>query len=344
MKSFPIRIHCSGGSRVTRRIWSRGFFLLACAGLLTTGCAINPNVDLAEMAASRKAVVLEEVPFFPQEKYQCGPAALAGVLQHSGVSIAAEALVPQVYVPEREGALQVEILAATRRAGRVAYVIGRDPGDILAQVEAGRPVLVLQNLRTPSFPVWHYAVVVGFDAEANRFVLNSGTEKWLETSAGKFLRTWNWADRWAMTALRPGQLPASADPLRFMQAVADFEVVAGGESSLPSWQAAAAAWPERSRPHLAMGNLAYYRQDLPRAVQHYLQGFKREPGDPALLNNLASVLGEMGCPQTGQSLLRPVLPELAADSAWRQALEETRAELASSPGQDPARCAALMQR
>ena len=89
---------------------------------------------------------LREVPFFPQEEYQCGPAALATVLSASGSRVAPEDLVAQVYLPERKGSLQVEMLAAARRHGRVSYQLAPRLEDLLRELAAGNPVIVLQNL------------------------------------------------------------------------------------------------------------------------------------------------------------------------------------------------------
>ncbi|MGD8236773.1 MAG: hypothetical protein PVJ65_11540, partial [Chromatiales bacterium] len=76
--------------------------------------------------AGEPLVQLADTPFFPQQAYQCGPAALATVLNANGVSISPEQLVPQVYLPERRGSLQVEMIAAARRYDQVPVVI--EPG------------------------------------------------------------------------------------------------------------------------------------------------------------------------------------------------------------------------
>lgn len=327
---------------MTKRTWSCGFFLLA-ASFLLSACAINPRVDLTELSDAKGPVLLNDVPFYPQKKYQCGPAALAGVLQYAGVDATPASLVGEVYVPARKGSLQVEMLAATRRAGRVPYLLGGEVQDILIQLEAGRPVLVLQNLLTPHVPAWHYAVVVGFDASDNEFILNSGRKRHLDVSAGKFLRTWRWAGYWAVVALRPGEVPAGAEPMRFMQAVAAFEAVAGGALARPSWQAGAKAWPQSSRPHLALGNLAYFDGDLRGAVAHYQDGLRRDPKDSVLINNLASVLGELGCPRTAEQVLQPAFEAAEPGSAWRQDIEVTRAELKADQGEDAPACAGYLR-
>jgi len=114
---------------------------------------------------------LAEVPFFPQEEYQCGPAALASVLVHNNIATTPAALVPQVYLPGREGSLQTEMLAATRRHGLVAYHLAPRIEDLLTEVAAGNPVIVLQNLAFSFAPLWHYAVVVGYDRGQEEIVL-----------------------------------------------------------------------------------------------------------------------------------------------------------------------------
>lgn len=304
-----------------RRLARRAGWALALA--LLAGCAINPRITLPEAPPVR----LEGVPFHPQTEFQCGPAALAGVLGASGVPTTPEALEPQVYLPAREGSLQVELLAATRRAGRIPYVLPSEPTALLGELAAGRPVLVLQNLWTPSVPRWHYAVVVGSEPARNRLVLNTGVDEREPIGARRFLRTWDWAGRWAFVVLRPGELPAGDDPGRYAEAVAAFEPVAGAEAARTAWQAALARWPSDGRAYLALGNLAYGQGERRAALDWFERGLDAAPGDPVLSNNAASVLGEFGCTARALARLEPVINTLAAESPWRPALEKTRAGL-----------------
>jgi hypothetical protein len=270
-------------------------------------------------------VLLERVPFHAQTEYQCGPAALAGVLGASGVRKTPQALVPEVYLPARRGSLQVELLAATRRAGRIAYPVEGSIDALVAELAAGRPVLVLQNLLVRTVPRWHYAVVVGADPDANRLILNSGTRKELPVRASTFMRTWDWAGRWGMVALRPGELPARADPLEYLAAVADFEAVAGAAKARPAYLAAEKRWSRNPQVQLALGNQAHGAGQRVKAVQYYRSGLDYAPADPVLANNLASVLGELGCPDEARAVL-DALP--AQDQGrWRDQLAQTRREL-----------------
>ena len=126
----------------------------------------------AEGAADR--LILDTVPFFPQQAYQCGPAAMAMVLGWSGLPVTPDNLVDEVYTPGRLGSLQPNLIAAARRRGRLAYPFN-GPQPLLAELAAGHPVVVLQNLGTATYPAWHYAVVVGRDRSTDQILLHSGT-------------------------------------------------------------------------------------------------------------------------------------------------------------------------
>jgi tetratricopeptide (TPR) repeat protein len=326
------------GSRARRSAFPLCAALAAC---LLGACSFNPPLDLAAVLPGQPSLRLQSVPFYPQLDYQCGPAALAGVLAAAGVATDPVALAPQVYLPGRQGSLQLELLAATRRAGRIPYLVEGEPGALLAQLRGGRPALVFQNLRTRSFPVWHYAVLVGVDPGANEVYLNSGGEQGLALAAPSFLRTWDWAGRWAFVALRPGELPVQAQPAPYIEAVAAFERVAGSAAAAPSWRAALRRWPLEPAPYLALGNLAYAAGNLPVAIDYYRRGLGHRPRDPALGNNLASVLGELGCPRTATALLEPIQARLPGDSSWHPVLAGTLAELAALAPTDGGFCAAL---
>ena len=146
--------------------------------LLLGGCAaLAPQTR--ELSQNRPADLptraeLATVPFYPQEDYFCGPAALAMALNHAGATTSPEALVDQVYLPGRKGSLQVEMLAAARRNGFVAYELAPQLKDLIAEVAAGTPAIVLENYGFSWYPVWHYSVVVGYDLDQLELIRRSG--------------------------------------------------------------------------------------------------------------------------------------------------------------------------
>jgi len=237
-------------------------------------------------------VELTGVPFHPQEEYQCGPAALATVLVHAGVATTPEALVPQVYLPARGGALQAEMLAAARRHGLVSYRLAPALGDLLQEVADGSPAIVLQNLAAGFAPLWHYAVVIGYDLPREEIILRSGTTSRAVMKLSTFERTWARGEHWAMLALAPERLPATADEDRYVAAIAALERVAPG-AARRAYSAASERWPGNLAARIGLGNAAYAMRDLPGAEAAYREAIRRHPGAADAWNNLAQSLLEL---------------------------------------------------
>lgn len=264
--------------------------LSGCAGLPMPGS--RPPQSLA-VPGRPSRVELEEVPFFAQDDYQCGPAALATVLVHAGVPRTPQQLIEQVYVPARRGSLQPEMLGATRRAALLPYVLAPRLADLLAEVAAGHPVLVLQNLRWDFWPQWHYAVVIGYDLDRDEVVLRSGTVQRLVLSLRDFDRSWTRAQRWAFVALPPQELPATAAERAYVAAAAVLERVAP-QAGQRAYERALQAWPDNLFARMALGNAAYRRGDLPAARSAFERASKDHPDSADAWNNLAQTLHELG--------------------------------------------------
>lgn len=158
------------------------------------------------------------MPFFAQEELQCGPAALAMALGWSGLATTPAELAPQVYTEQRRGSLQLSIVAAARRAGRMAVQV-HGLRELAAELAAGNPVLVLQNLGLDWWQVWHYAVAVGYDLERSVVILNSGALERREVPLSTFDRTWRRAGEWGLVVTEPERLPALRDPERLRAAI-----------------------------------------------------------------------------------------------------------------------------
>jgi len=268
---------------------------LLIAFLLLGGCA-TPQV--ATLIASPppglpQKAELGAVPFYPQERYQCGPAALATALVHSGVAITPEALVDQVYLPLREGSLQAEMLAAARRHGRVAYRLAPRLDDVLSEIAAGTPVVVLQNLLFSFAPRWHYAVAIGYDRAREEIILRSGTTEQLVMTLSNFERTWARAGHWAMVALPPERLPATARESDYVAALVALERVAP-EAARRGYARALERWPGNFLARMGLGNAAYAAKDFSAAEAAYRRAVHDHPQAADAWNNLAQALLQLG--------------------------------------------------
>ncbi len=163
-----------------------------------------------------------DVPFFAQEDLQCGPASLAMVLAWSGLAIRPDDLVSQVYTEQRRGSLQLSIVASARRQGPLAVRI-ESVRELASELAAGNPVLVLQNLGLGWYPVWHYAVAIGYDTSSGEVVLHTGTRPARPVPMPVFERTWARSGYWGLVVTPPDRLPALADETRLRAAVVGLE-------------------------------------------------------------------------------------------------------------------------
>jgi tetratricopeptide (TPR) repeat protein len=301
--------------------------LLALGGWAALGgcAALAPE----RVPLARTPVELTQTAFHPQQAYQCGPAALATVLEASGVAVAPEALAPAVYLPGRRGSLQVELLAAVRRHQRLAVTLAPTPAAVVAQLQAGRPVLVLQNLASSLVPVWHYAVVVGYRPEQDQFVLRSGRDRRRLVSRGRFEATWRRADHWAVVVLDPATPATGLEPDAYLQAAADLESTGAHQAALRAFRSAAAAWPERAMPLLGQANNLYHLGRLDQAEAVYRRLVTRHPEQPVAVHNLAMLLVERGRACEATAVVGVGTP---ADHELVRAARRAVAEACPAPG------------
>lgn len=318
---------CFGKARLTA-----GFLFLAaalggCALILPQSYALKDRrpADLPVRAE------LTDVPFFAQEEYQCGPAALAMALNAAGVSVTPDALVDQVYIPARQGSLQVEMLAATRRRGLIAYELEPQLTDVLREVAAGTPVIVLENYGFRIRPLWHYAVVVGYDLERGQTIRRSGTKQRQTMPFPVFEYVWKDDGRWAMVAVPPDRLPATATESRYTGAAVALEKSGQIRNAHTAYDTLLRRWPGSLAGQMGRGNTAYALKDFVTAESAFRQAAREHPETSAAFNNLAQVLADLGsldeaiaAAERAVSLGGPLLP------ATQATLEEIRTKAKTS--------------
>jgi len=270
-----------------------GLFVL----LWLSACAATPQSDALTSKidpAFSKPAELTQTPFFPQKDYQCGPAALATVMRAQGLDVVPDMLTPQVYLPERKGSLQIEMVAATRRHKLLPYILRPQLEEVLAEINAGRPVLVLQNEGVSWYPQWHYAVIIGYNLEEGKLILRSGTIKRYVMSIYTFERTWQRGHSWAMVVLKPGELPVQPDEWHYVQAVVGFEQMHNWMLLDTLYRTGLEKWPGSRDLRMGYGNMLYMQHQRQSAAEQYQYVLKTDPNFAPAHNNLAMVLAELG--------------------------------------------------
>jgi tetratricopeptide (TPR) repeat protein len=327
-------------------------FIFLCS--LLSGCSlIAPQTSV--LRAQRPAdlprqIELTQVPFFPQEDYFCGPAALAMALNAAGIKVSPDDLVEQVYLPGRKGSLQVEMVAAARRRGLVAIELAPQLTDMLREIAGGTPVIVLENYGPFSWaPVWHYSVVVGYDLDQLIVIRRSGVQQRRPTPLPIFEKIWKEEKYWAMIAVPPDRMPATATETQYANAVVALERIGQMQSALTAYTTMLKRWPTSLSAMMGRGNAAYALKDIATAEASFRDAVKAYPDSAASLNNLASVLAERGnldealttaeravalggplLQQTSETLaeIREKSDAAARELAARQAAEQAAAEAA----------------
>ena len=269
-------------------------------------------------------VELSETPFFPQTEYQCGPAALATVLNVSGAKVTAEQLVPQVYLPDRKGSLQIEMLAAARRHGMVSYQLAPRFEDLLREIASGTPVVVLQNLGVFSSG-WHYAVAMGYDYERGTLVLRSGTQEREVMPFGVHEVVWMRGGYWAMVVMPPDRIPATADENRWLTAIAALERAGDARNSRVAYQTFLGRWPANVNAAIGLANAHHTLGELGDAEAVLRKASEGAPDSVVVLNNLAQTLSDLG---RDQEALPFAERAVAAGGPFTAAAQKTRDSIA----------------
>ena len=246
------------------------------------------------------------------------------VMTYDGVPRKPEDLSGQVYLPERAGSLQPEMLATVRSAGLLPYVLEPTPDALFRELAAGHPVVVLLNLRAEFLPEWHYAVLFGYDLGKREVMLRSGENGRLVMSLDDFERAWDRSKRWAFVALKPDQMPAKVTESEYIKAAADLEKVSPGAAQT-AYVSALAKWPDDLVARMGLGNVAYRLHDLAGAEMEYGRAAKDHPDAADAWNNLAQVLHELGRNQAALvAAKRAVAIGGARMSIYESTLDEIR--------------------
>lgn len=309
------------GSRMIAGLF---FFLLL---TFMGGCALLPGTGLPVAESAPAKARIAGVPFFPQEDLQCGPAALAMVLNWSGMAVQPAELSPEVFTPGLKGSLQSALLGAARRHGRVAYPLARSEA-LLAEVAAGHPVIVLVNLGFFWYPKWHYAVVIGYDQELGEVILHSGRNAEEHLGSRVFMNIWQRSDCWGLLVLPPSRLPATAAEEPWLAAVAGLERVGQWQAAAEGFAAALGRWPESFTALMGLGTGRYHQQDLVGAAEAFRQAAERQPESGAALNNLAHVLGRLG---RREEALAAARRSVALGGAFAEQARQTLQEIEALP-------------
>lgn len=142
------------------------------------------------------ARIIRDVPFFPQEKFQCGPAAMASVLNYRGLRITPEEVAREIYSESARGTLNIDMVFFAERKGMKAVQYSGSLTDLKNNIDGANPVIVLVDYGFLNYRKDHFMVVVGYDGGS--VIAHSGKNSFLPVPNDDFLKIWNKTKNWSL--------------------------------------------------------------------------------------------------------------------------------------------------
>jgi len=145
--------------------------------------------------------LVAEVPFFPQEMFQCGPASLAGVLNYWGIAVTPEEIAPAIYSRSARGTLDLDLVFYAEKRGLKASLYPGSSDNLKKNIEDKIPLIVLVDEGFLTYEKHHFMIVIGYNDQG--IFAHSGKERQRFYPWPVFLKTWEKTKNWTLRLI-PG--------------------------------------------------------------------------------------------------------------------------------------------
>jgi ABC-type bacteriocin/lantibiotic exporter with double-glycine peptidase domain len=140
--------------------------------------------------------MIQNVPFHPQEEFQCGPASLAGVLNHWNINVSPEEIASEIYSKSAKGTLNIDMVLYAEKRGLKGRQYRGSFEDIKNKIDSGYPLVVLVDEGFLIYQKNHFMVVIGYGGEG--ILANSGRKQHKFIPVNEFLRSWGRTNFWTL--------------------------------------------------------------------------------------------------------------------------------------------------
>ncbi|HOA83708.1 MAG TPA: C39 family peptidase [Thermodesulfovibrio thiophilus] len=144
--------------------------------------------------------IINSVPFFPSEDFQCGPSSLATVLNFLGMEITPDEIAKDIYSKGARGTSDFDMIIFAQKRGFKAVQYTGSIEDIKEKIQADKPLIVMTDEGYWFYRKYHFMVVVGFSDDF--VIVNSGTEMNKKIKIHDFLKKWRKTDFWTLLITR----------------------------------------------------------------------------------------------------------------------------------------------
>ncbi len=140
--------------------------------------------------------LIEGIPFFKQDAHQCGPAAMASVLNYRGIDVSPEEIIKAIYSKGALGTLDFDMVLYAERRGLKADKYRGTLENLQQNIDLSNPLIALVDYGFLNYRRDHFMVVLGYDE--NHIYVNSGTEPFVAVSNDEFIRIWKRTNFWTL--------------------------------------------------------------------------------------------------------------------------------------------------
>lgn len=256
---------------------------------VSTGCI---SLKPPPQAPGPEALALEGVPATEFGVETCGAASLSAILAYWDIDISIEELDNTLPKASNGGVVSLDLLLAARERGFQAELVVGDREQIVENLEAGRPLILMLRILNAigeRRDLYHYVIVDGFDPGTDlvRVQYGDGASRWVSLS--RLSRSWD-DTGFATLVIQPGGAPGEAlDSIRYAVALEENGHL---EEAAAVYRRLLATAPESALVWVNLGNAEGARGFEQEAEAAYRNALELDPDQPDALNNLAWLLLE----------------------------------------------------
>jgi len=168
-------------------------------------------------------------------------------------------------------------------------------------------------------------VAVGWDYDDGMLILRSGEDKRKELRFPFNEIAWLRSGYWAMVAVPPDRMPVTAEPDRWLEAIAAYERTGDAAGARTAYANFLERWPDNTGASIGLANSLHALGDLKQAEAVLRAAERHAPDSVIVLNNLAQTLSDEG--RDAEAL--PIIERaVAAGGPFADAVRQTRDEIA----------------
>jgi predicted double-glycine peptidase len=168
---------------------------------ITALLLVSTCMTVQQIPETKDMHLIRDIPFFPQEDYQCGPASLASVLTYWGIHNTPDEIGREIFSKSARGTLTIDMILYTQKKGLHIEQFKGTMEALRNYVDSEYPLIVLVDYGISLFQMNHFMVVTGYSNSG--IIVHSGQFQNKFLPENDFLASWKKTDYWTLLIKKP---------------------------------------------------------------------------------------------------------------------------------------------